>query len=268
MPVMTYLKEQDIYAWASWLTPGDSDTDKFISIATIPESGEHIAYIVTRRTMPGVKSGNWFYMIERVASRNWIDADAEVDGTIDPNLVWCLDSAVEFLAPASTTLTGLHHLIGATVICYVDGGLQASKVVTAAGTITLDRAAATRALVGLPYTPQMQTLRLDLGEPSVQGRRKKVAKVSVTMNNSRGAKVASMKDLIDGSVTVGTLIQLKERSSDQTYSSALPFISGVRTLNVPGGYQVDGSVFVEGTPGLPLEILALTPTVTIGDEDN
>ena len=265
MPVMTYLKEQDIYAWAAWSTPGNSGTDTFQSICTIPEGEEHVPYVVTKRIMPGVKSGAYFYMIERFASRDFF-SDTE-DGEVDADLVWSLDSAIEFIAPASTTLTGLHHLIGATVVVWADGGLLGEEVVGTDGTITID-AESDHVLVGLPFTPYVQTLRLDLGEPSVQGKVKKVSKVALTVNNTRGIRAASMKNDIEGNSVVGTFVEIKERSSAQTFSSALPFISGVRSVTVPGGYQVDGSVQIEGTPGLPLEILAITPTITLGSDSN
>lgn len=262
MPVMTYLKDQDIFAWSAWDTPGNSGTDTFASVATIPEGEEHVPYVVAKRTAPGVKSGAYFYVIERVASRDWLDGDE-----VDPDLVWALDSAIEYNAPASTTLTGLHHLVGATVVVYADGGLLGEEVVGAGGTITIDRQS-DHVLVGLPFTPVMQTLRLDLGEPSVQGKRKKVSKVAVTANNSRGITVASMRDDIDGNSIVGTPVELKERSSQQVFSSALPFVSGIRKVNVIGGYQTDGSVYLAGTPGLPMEVLAITPTITLGDDSN
>lgn len=261
MPVMTYLKEQDIYAWSLWETPGDSGEDQFISVASIPEGEEHVAYVVVKRTMPGVKSGNWFYMIERFASRQWMSGDE-----VDPDLVWALDSAVEFQSPASTTLTGLHHLIGATVTVYADGGLLSEETVSAAGTVTIDRASS-RVLIGLPYEPYVRNLRLDLGEPSVQGKRKKVAKVSLSVGNARGLRVASMRQQMDGTHEPGTYNEIRERSSSQTFSSALPFITGVRTVTLQSSYQIDGSVQVACTPGIPAEIYAITPTVTVGDDN-
>jgi hypothetical protein len=262
MPVLTYLKDQDIYAWALWTTGGDSGDDAFISVASIPESGENVNYVVVKRIIPGVKSGAFFYMIERIASRDWLDDD----GDVDHDAVWALDSAVSYSNPSSTTLTGLHHLVGADVVVYADGGLLETQTVAAGGTITIEQAS-THVLVGLPYTPVMQTLRLDLGEPSVQGKRKKVAKVTVTMNNSRGIKCAQMRDDIDGNAEPGTLYELKERSSQQTFSSALPFITGTRTMALAPGWQKDGSVYLTGTPGLPCEILALTPTLAVGDDN-
>lgn len=261
MPVMTYLKEQDIYAWTLWETPGDSGADGYISVASIPEGEEHVAYVVVKRTMPGVKSGNWFYMIERFASRQWLDGD-----DVDPDLVWALDSAVEFNSPATTTLTGLHHLIGATVVVYSDGGLLGEEVVSAAGEVVIDRLGS-RVFVGLPYTPTVRTLRLDLGEPSVQGKKKKVAGVAVAMGNARGLQMASMRMNIDGTHSPGAYVEIRERSSVQTMSSPLPFITGVRTATIVGGYQIDGAVQIACTPGIPAEIYAITPTVVVGSDN-
>lgn len=262
MNVMTYLKEQDIYAWARWTSPGSNASDAFVSVASIAEGNQHVAYVVTRRSASGVKGGNYYYMIERLSTRQWIGSD----GLIDPDLVFALDSAIEQDGASTTTVRGLHHLIGANVEVYADGGKQNSKIVAADGTITLDTAAS-RIVAGLAYTPQMQTLRLEVGDGSIQGKRKKVSRLSMIVNEARGLKAAQMRDDLEGNSIVGQLYEMKERSSAQTMSSALPFFSGVRSMILQGGYQVDGSVFIQGTPGLPCEVLAVIPTITVGDDD-
>ena len=262
---MTYLKEQNVFAWSHWNTPGNGGTgvgtDDYIDCDTILEGVEDVTYFVVQRTTPGWFGGLPYYIVERAASRQWLD----MTGNVSNNSVWCLDSAVLYSGAAATAMTGLHHMAGATALVYADGSMQAPVVVAADGTATIGTAASS-VLIGFGYTPQLQTLRLDLGEPSVQGKRKKVANVSIVMEQSRGITVAQMRDDIDGNSIKGTSYPLRERVSNQTLGTALPFITGIRRANVEPGYQIDGSVFIEGTPGLPNTILAVIPTVVVADD--
>lgn len=267
MPVMSYLKEQDVYAWTHWVTPGNGGlgigTDDFIDCACIREGTEDVLYVVVKRTSPGVNGGLPYYIIERLASRSWYDGM----GNVDKNLVSCLDSFVEYSGVDLQTLSGLDHAIGSTVYVYADGAMQGPKVVDATGTITIDHVA-NRIVVGFPYTPQLQTLRLDFGDQqSVTGKRKKVSRATMAVTESRGITVAPMKDDLAGNSIPGTFYPFRERNSQQTYSTALPYLEGVRTMLLEPTMQSDGSLFVRGTPGVPHTILSIVPTVMVGDDN-
>ena len=266
MNTMTYLKEQDVYAWTHYETPGNGGTgvgtDEYVDVATVHEGDEDVAYFVIARTVPGVNGGLPFWIIERQATRLWYD-----NGAVDADQVWSLDSAVRTAGTDLTTITGLHHMIGATALVYADGALQASKVVGSGGTITIERAA-NNVLVGFGYAPQLDTLRLDLGEgSSVQGKRKKVTRCTMILDESRGVTVAPMKDDINGDSAPGVYYPLKERTTAQNFNEALPFISGVRTMTLAPGWQVDGALSVKGTPGLPFTVLAVVPSIALGDDN-
>ena len=68
------------------------------------------------------------------------------------------------------------HLAGATVTGIADGNVIPPTVVPANGIVTLPEAA-TSATVGLGYQAQLQSLYLDVGQPTVQGQRKKIGDV-------------------------------------------------------------------------------------------
>ena len=86
-------------------------------------------------------------------------------------------------APVST-VSGLDALNGMTVSILADGNVMPQQVV-AGGSVTLLQPASS-VIVGLPYTCQLQTLYLDTGEPTSQGKRKKVNAVSIRAKDSRG----------------------------------------------------------------------------------
>jgi hypothetical protein len=96
----TFLKEQEVYAWAHSDTQG-----YFISVATIPEGDENAVYFITQRQVPGQNSGSPVYYVERMQSRQlarpWTNDEA------DPTNAWFLDCALSysFGVPAGCALT-------------------------------------------------------------------------------------------------------------------------------------------------------------------
>src|SRR5215471_3931909 len=73
----------------------------------------------------------------------------------------------------STVFGGLDFLEGQQVSILADGGVVTPQVVVN-GTITLPQPA-TKVTVGLGFVAQLQTMYLDTGEPTIQGKRKKIA---------------------------------------------------------------------------------------------
>ena len=66
-----------------------------------------------------------------------------------------------------STVSGLTQLVGQTVVGVADGVAVGPFVVSATGSVALG-VTATKVTLGLAYLPQLQTLPLDLGEPTVQ----------------------------------------------------------------------------------------------------
>ncbi len=75
----TYLKEQDVYAWAHHDSFGNSGTDQFLSVASIPEQqipgiNMDSVYFVVQRTIPGINGGNPVKYVERMDGRNFLSS--------------------------------------------------------------------------------------------------------------------------------------------------------------------------------------------------
>jgi hypothetical protein len=81
----TYLKEQDIYAWARHDTFG-----LFKSVCTVSEPPVNALYCVVQRKV----NGNWYYYVERMDNRIWTDVES----------VWCVDAGLSYPqnTPAAT----------------------------------------------------------------------------------------------------------------------------------------------------------------------
>ncbi len=155
--------------------------------------------------------------------------------------------------PPVTVVTGLDHLEGALVSILAGGNVEPPQVVTN-GQITLS-VAQDVVVVGLPYTCQLQTMSLELGEPTAQGRRKKIAAVTLRLRESRGLKVGP--DAL-------ALAELKERGT-QPYGQPIPLVTADERLPIPPAWGTDGTVFVQQDNPLPATVLAIIPEVLLGD---
>jgi len=173
-------------------------------------------------------------------------------------------------APISV-VTGLFHLVGAYVTGLADGVVIPSTLVPANGQIALPQPS-TAVTAGLAFQPQFQTINLDAGAPTVQGQRKKIAKATIRVENSRGIKVGSNQP--NGS-TLSPMQLAPQWSGLQAVpdlvkpafgSSLVPLYTGDVRVAVQGGYGKPGQVCVQQDNPLPMNIVAVIPEVEEGDE--
>lgn len=271
----TYLKEQDVYAWAHHdslgnfgaLNPGaaagvpgqpalPAGADQFMSVASIPEQqvpGINVdsVYFVVQRTIPGINGGNPVQYVERMNARNFL-----TNSVSDVTKAWFVDCGLQYSGSPATEITGLDHLNGATVSILADGSVQPQQVVVN-GAITLQNAASL-VTVGLGYVAQLQTLCM---EPEgmvmqVQDYRKKIAAVAVRVADTRGLKVGP---------DFTRLTEIKERTASVSMGAAVPLFTGDERVIISADYLVDDDVCLQQDNPLPCTVLGVIPEVSIGD---
>ena len=252
----TYLKEQDVYAWAHHDSPGNSGTDRFLSCASIPEQqvtgiNADSVYFVVQRTLPGVNGGNPVKYIERMTSRNFL-----TNGVSDVTRAWFVDCGLQYSGLATSSVSGLDHLNGATVFILADGSVQKRQVV-AGGSVTLQYPASI-VTVGLPYVAQLETLCLEPDSLSMQTQsfRKKIPAVMVRVTDTRGLKVGPSFDDLD---------EMKERSASVSMGAAVALFTGDERIQIDNRYVLDDDVCIQQDAPLPCTILGVIPSVSIGD---
>jgi len=130
---------------------------------------------------------------------------------------WQVDAGLQYNGASVLTFSGAQHLAAATVTGLATDNLGNVTVIPTfamptSGTFTLaaptgSATGYTRVTVGLAFTPQLQTLAVDLGEPTVQSKRKKVSAVTARVKQSLGlscgrtfSTLQAMKDLVIGNV--------------------------------------------------------------------
>ena len=159
----------------------------------------------------------------------------------------------------TTIVNGLQHLIGQNVVGLADGVVIGPLTVGATGLVTLANPA-TKITLGLAYQPQLQTLRLDLGEPTVQGKRKAVIDLTVRVKDTLGlsagktlATLTAMKDFQLGQLNIAD-----NRPVTNLYTG-----DGIVTLDPQ--WDTFGNYYIVQPNPLPCTILGLIPGVVVGD---
>ncbi len=158
-----------------------------------------------------------------------------------------------------TVVGGMPHLIGQSVVGLADGVVVGPLIVDATGSVTLANPAS-KITLGLAYSPQLQTLRLDLGEPTVQGKRKSVIDLTVRVKDTLGlsagktlSTLTAMKDFQLGQLNV----------ADNKPVTNLYTGDGIVTLDPQ--WDTFGNYYIVQPNPLPCTILGLIPGVVVGD---
>ena len=221
---------------------------KVESVATISgDLNEDELWIISQRWVNG-------------AVRRFVEcfSDFDFDETAPEDFKF-LDSHLSYSGVAVSSLSGLDHLEGETVSILADGATHATKVVSS-GAISLDRAA-TKVVVGLPYSSVLQTMRIEGGagqyEGTAQGKIKRISKVVLRLFETVGAKVGPSLDNLE---TVP--FRTTSGAMDLPVST---FLAGDKEVEFADDYNTDGFIFVKQEQPLPLTILALYPTIVTND---
>jgi hypothetical protein len=234
---LTYLKEQEVWAWHRHDTQGE-----FESIACITGSTRNELWAVVKRTVNG-------------ATVRYVERLSESIPTSDVEDQTHLDSYLTYSGTAAATISGLSHLEGMAVNVLADGSVEKNKTV-ASGQITLS-APASLVHVGLSYTADLELpdVEMQLQDGTAQGRLKKISNVILRLQDSRGGKIGTTFD--------GTLDEIPY-DNPTLLGVAIPLFTGEKNVIVPGDFDTRGRIVIRQEDPLPLTILAVIREVTFG----
>lgn len=167
---------------------------------------------------------------------------------VDPG-DWSID-------PEITQVFGLDHLEGQKVSVLADGGVVNDLVVHDAS-ITIPNPAS-KVIVGYGFQAQLQTMPLDLGNEinSVQGKRKKVAALTVRCKDSRGVKAG---------MTFGTVTPIKEMNRVTLMGLPISLVTADERIVMDPLWDVPGQICIQVDDPLPSTVLGVIPEVVVGD---
>lgn len=251
---LSFVKEQELIAWAHHDTLGT-----YTSIATVTENTSignvDAIYLIAQRTIQG-------------QTVQYIERFVELYYPNDYKSSWQVDAGIGYNGAPETTFSGAQHLGGQVVTGVADGVVinftmptSGTFVFGAGGTPGLTGIpSASIVTVGLAFLPQIQTLRLDLGEPTVQGKRKKISAVTTRCNQTLGLSIGStfetltpMKDLIVGNI--GTM-------SNELVTGLVT--DDARTI-IDTNWTVQGQFCIQQNNPYPASVLGIIPEIDVGD---
>lgn len=161
-------------------------------------------------------------------------------------------TAISDWALASITLDGLWHLEGRSLSILADGSVQPTATVSS-GRITLTRAAG-RIVAGLPYVCDLETLNIEAGPPTLQGRLKVINEVTLRVKDTRGLSVGP---------TSSRLVDIKERLGEN-YGYPTMLVTGDEKVLVDPSWNTQGRVFIRQSNPLPATVVAIIPRLEAG----
>jgi hypothetical protein len=159
-----------------------------------------------------------------------------------------------------TSVSGLAHLNGRQVSGVADGNVVGPFTVSGGAVTGLP--SSSKVTLGLPFTPQLQTLALDLGEPTVQSKRKKLPALTIRVADTLGlqvgtnfANLVTFKDFQLGSIP----------TQSNGVALVTDLVSGDGRQILDQVWQEPGQVCVQQNLPYPATILGIMPEVVVGD---
>lgn len=241
---LTYQKEHQVWAWHHHNTASNAGVSVVESVTTIEEDGRDAVYLLIKRVIDGAT----VRYVERMEKR-------VVTSATD---AWCVDCGLVYEGAAATEITGLDHLEGETLVAVADGNVVENLTVSS-GAITLPQEAS-RVVVGLPYTPVIELLDIDVSKTTetLKGKEVSVSRVIIEVQDSRGGWVGPKKD--DGST--GTMREIKPRFDSDGYDT-IALKTWKEQVNIEPQWSKGGGVRIEQRAPLPMAILSVVPTVDV-----
>lgn len=242
---LTFIKEQDFTAWAHHDTNG-----LWKSICSVVEAAS-----------VGFQNFNYF-TVQRTVNAQTVQYIEQMPERATTGLVkdyWTVDSGLQYVGAPATTFTGGAHLSGLTCTGLADGVIIPNFVMPYNGTFILTTPAS-KVTVGEAFLPQAQTLYIDLGNPTVQSKDKKIPRVTLRVTETLGLKIGSdsnnlvdMKDLVRGQV------------GQNTNQVVTDLVTGDATTTIDPKWQEQGQVFISQPYPYPASILGVIQDVSVGD---
>ena len=240
---LTYLREQQIMGWHRHPTDGEVE-----SMATIPGDGYNEVWAIIKRTV----GGNTVRYVEMMA-KQFNDNAATYTANKGLNAFF-VDCGITYTGAATTTITGLGHLEGESVVGLANGSYVSPRTVTG-GQITLP-VAATVAHIGKAYTGIIQTMRPEVQtqKGTIQGKVKKVNGGHIRVYQSATFKVG---------VDESNLDEYFDKERVLIMGAPYPLYTGDIQFTYDERWAKDGRVMIVQDKPMPLTVIAMMQEVSL-----
>lgn len=241
----TWNNEQAVRGWHRHPIGGEGEVET-IAVMPAAEGDRSELWMVVKRTIDG-STKRYVEYLER-AYRTGDEQTSQ----------FYVDSGLTYTGSATTTITGLDHLEGATVSVLVNGAPHPNVVVTG-GEIEL-QLEATIAQIGLPCPARYRSMRLEAGarDGTSQGKTKRISKVVIRLDNTGGGKYGPLQ-------AGGAMDTLQLRRASDAMDQPAPLFTGDKVVSWPNGYDLDAYLGFEIDQPVAATLVALMPQTTTQD---
>ena len=230
---MTYVKEQDVYAWHKHETDG-----QFIDVCAIPgNSGSDELWAV-------IKRGNT-YQVEQMVPGSGV----------------YLDSYYKNASLNSSSMSGLSWLASKNVQVIADGHKIEGLKVSASGTLSLGRTY-TSVAVGLPYTTQISTMPIEINgqDGTWAARKKRIQAMTIFFQETLGGTFG----IVAGDLAETPHDEIKWRTSESMGHGTELFTGKKKVVLPQANYEDTLFLDILSSDPFPLTILSIIPEVLPG----
>jgi len=214
---------------------GGSPDVESVAVIPSPDLTHDQVWMVVRRTI----NGSDVRYIE-IMEDEWLDQDTK-------NMRFVDSAPVAYSGAPVSSVSGLSHLEGETVQVIADGTIHPDRVVSG-GSITLD-ASYSDVVVGLQYTSNIETLRLELPDRtgSSMGRVGRIDHAYIRLMDSSDFEVGPSSSSLSTVSTDGSLV-----------------FNGDKQIVFSGGFQREKKLFIRQSKPSGLTVLAINLTGSVG----
>lgn len=244
--VLTYEPKDAVVGWSNVDIGGVVE-----EVCSLPSDDADDIYVVVRRTVDG-------------ATVRYIEKFMPETLAVGGDENWMADCSIEVSQSSSTTITGLGHLEGEDVIVWSSTAAarrdQSSMATVSSGSITVP-AAVTDAIVGLPYTGRIKTVKLAYASEAgtAIGQRKSVRRIGLIARHiglngitvgKNFDKLYGLPSTVRGAAVASTAVQ-DDYDADMT--------------NFDGGWDADSRVCINFEAPYSAKILGLVVEMETSD---
>ncbi|HEY9063841.1 MAG TPA: hypothetical protein VIO33_02585 [Burkholderiaceae bacterium] len=245
-------KNEDVLAWYT-VTTTNGTIEDVVTLPALSGDLDDQVYYVVKRTI----NGSTVRYLEKWAQ--------EIDCRGDKSYCYLADSFIEYNGAAATVITGLSALEGQQVVVWADGadvGTDEStspwsqRYTVSGGQITL-ATAASRVVVGLPYTAQFQSAKLgfqtQVGSPL--NMQKKIGHIGLILADTypKGLKFGPSFDVLDDMPGI-------EQGRDVGSATVTDYDENL--IEFPGTWTTDLRICLQAQAPRPCTVLAVTPDMS------
>ena len=235
---LAYMQDQKVYAWSHLITDGE-----YIAACNIEQTNEDSIYVAVKRT---VNKEDKVY-IERMCNQG----ESE-----DPMNYTFLDSAKVLTFDEDSDTGSVPHLIGKSISVLSEGREYKNITVDSKGSFTIPNGS-TRMIAGIPYEMKLEVPNVETNtqQGTLQGRRKKMAAVTLRLVNSLGGYVGNNDKQMD---------QIKY---DEIQEQAITLYTGDKEITLPNnpGFGLRGRVMITSSQAYPFNLVALIKELVISE---